>query len=631
MTHQIRFLFLCLLSTGLLQAQRAPGPSARSDVSAVQKSAQGNTVQTITPTGPVNALGQSLYSHGDPTDQEQYLLELINRARANPPAEGDSLYNTKDADVLNNYSYWKVDKAGVRSAFKTYPSRPPLAFHPKAIDAARVHSNDMASNHYQDHTGTDGSNPGQRLVKAGYPNGTPWGENIFAYAHSMWEAECGFLVDWGTGNEALGHRHNTINFASDDIIYTEIGIGVVAGSGSVGPWVVTEDFGQRTVYYITGVVYKDKNNNGQYDPGEGLSGVTVTPSTGDYYAVTSSSGGYAIPTTATGNIFVSAAGNGITGSKSISLTGKANVKVDFNQSSTPSVILSYPIDQSSVNGDSARVGWNKLSTATLYHLQVSLSPTFSKLLVNDSAIAVKDTSYMLHNLLQDSVYYWRVRAKSSLGWGDFVPPFQFNAVIVPSTVQLLYPEQGAKLKDKNITFKWSQSKPGVAKYWFEIARDSAFTDYALNVYDDLVDTTWTLDDIDGTIGMDTTYYWHVAGFHDNSVQSAFSPSHSFIISDVQNSVNEDKVITVSAFGPNPVNSTVVLRYQLAVDGDVSLSLCDERGQQLRMLNADHQTAGEHFLSLDFTQAPLAQLQSGAYLLQFHTAGGTSTRKIVLQR
>jgi hypothetical protein len=29
----------------------------------------------------------TLYSHGDPTDAEQYLLELINRARSDPPAE----------------------------------------------------------------------------------------------------------------------------------------------------------------------------------------------------------------------------------------------------------------------------------------------------------------------------------------------------------------------------------------------------------------------------------------------------------------------------------------------------------------------------------------------------------------
>jgi hypothetical protein len=31
----------------------------------------------------------TLYSHGDPTDAEQYLLELINRARSDPPAEAN--------------------------------------------------------------------------------------------------------------------------------------------------------------------------------------------------------------------------------------------------------------------------------------------------------------------------------------------------------------------------------------------------------------------------------------------------------------------------------------------------------------------------------------------------------------
>ena len=54
--------------------------------------------------------------------------------------------------------------------------------------------------------------------------------------------------------------------------------------------------------FIVGTVWNDIDWDGMYDPNEGIGGVTVTPDSGTYYAITSNSGGYAIPVTmAAGN------------------------------------------------------------------------------------------------------------------------------------------------------------------------------------------------------------------------------------------------------------------------------------------------------------------------------------------
>src|SRR6478736_2002231 len=50
-----------------------------------------------------------LYSIGEPTNDEQYYLELINRARANPIAEGIRLATTTDSNVLSTYSWFGVN------------------------------------------------------------------------------------------------------------------------------------------------------------------------------------------------------------------------------------------------------------------------------------------------------------------------------------------------------------------------------------------------------------------------------------------------------------------------------------------------------------------------------------------
>ena len=88
------------------------------------------------------------YSHGEPSAQEQYMLELVNRARANPPAEGWRLQATTDPDILNAYSYFQVDLARLVADFAGYPARPPLAFNANLIAAARGHSQDMADQQF---------------------------------------------------------------------------------------------------------------------------------------------------------------------------------------------------------------------------------------------------------------------------------------------------------------------------------------------------------------------------------------------------------------------------------------------------------------------------------------------------
>jgi uncharacterized protein YkwD len=272
------------------------------------------------------------YSHGDPTAEEQYMLELVNRARANPTAEGLRLRYTTDADVLAAYSYFDVDLAAMAAAFAGYPVRPPLAFNANLIAAARAHSQDMASNNFQGHTGSTGSTMQTRIDAAGYTGWNALAENVYAYAKGVFYGHAGFNADWGV--PSLGHRQNIMNFSTTGPVYTEIGIGIVPETSSatgVGPLVVTEDFGRRNgEYFVVGVVYADADGDAFYGVGEGLGGIMVSTTQGNY-AYTSSSGGYAIPLASTsGSITVHADGPalGAPQARTVALAG-TNVKVDF--------------------------------------------------------------------------------------------------------------------------------------------------------------------------------------------------------------------------------------------------------------------------------------------------------------
>ncbi|MFM8770528.1 MAG: CAP domain-containing protein, partial [Candidatus Kapaibacterium sp.] len=285
--------------------------------------------------GAVTVLAQTTaYSHGDPTPEEQLMLEYINRARANPTEEGIRLMDTKDPAVQGAYSYFKIDNAKTKQAFAGYPQRPPLAFHPLLIQASRNHTADMDEKNFQGHTSSNGDEMGQRYIKVGYASMGMSGENVAAYSESVWHGHCGLNVDWGEENQkVLGHRSNIMNY--NNSVYTEIGVGITINGkgpsqGWVGPYVVTQNFGVRSQRYILGVVYIDKNNNNFYDIGEGVSGVMVKPSRGSFHAVSSTSGGFAIPYSGPGSVTIVASGGGLPAniSKTIELTGE-NVKVDF--------------------------------------------------------------------------------------------------------------------------------------------------------------------------------------------------------------------------------------------------------------------------------------------------------------
>ena len=199
------------------------------------------------------------YSHGDPTPVEQYMLELINRARMNPTAEGVFL-DTLDTAYSRST---RADKpeffTTIRQEFASYPVAQPLAFHPSLTQAARNHAADMVSRNYFAHVTPEGLAPWDRTKAAGYPSQLV-GENIdglgMTTAADALRSHYNLMVDAYNLSHAthpLGHRLNVL-----DTDFSEIGIGS-AGNAVSGK--VVQNFGDNGQIFLLGVVFKDVNGN----------------------------------------------------------------------------------------------------------------------------------------------------------------------------------------------------------------------------------------------------------------------------------------------------------------------------------------------------------------------------------
>lgn len=272
----------------------------------------------------------------EPTSIDQLMLELINRARANPLLEADRLLN----GLLNE---------GVPSNnIISNDPKQPLAFNVFLNQSAYAHSQWMLDNDIFSHTGVNNSTSKDRMAIAGYEFVIPWmsGENI------AWKGTTDSLnlqefaidnydnlfIDRDYPNR--GHR---VTILKDD--FQEIGIASIEGEFSVNnidynAVMTTQNFAVSNSEgaFLTGVVYDDAViDDNFYSVGEGIGNITILAQNVDtdtqYQTQTWETGGYSL-SLPPGNYSVNFTGNfgenfgNKINSQIISIDSR-NVKLDF--------------------------------------------------------------------------------------------------------------------------------------------------------------------------------------------------------------------------------------------------------------------------------------------------------------
>ncbi len=248
------------------------------------------------------------------TAAEQYLLELINRARLDPAGEA---------------ARYSVDlNAGLAAGTISTASKQVLAPNALLENAAIVHSQWMLAADVFSHTGNGGSSAPQRATAAGYA----WanvGENL------SWRGTTGSIsLDTiaATHHQDLflsaGHRVNMLNG-----VYQEVGIAQERGAFNLNgrnydSSMLTELFAKPATpaAFLTGVIYNDTDKNAFYSIGEGVAGATFSAQ--GKSASSAAAGGYAIGVTPSAGVAVTGKVDGADFSFTVGMMA-GNVKVDI--------------------------------------------------------------------------------------------------------------------------------------------------------------------------------------------------------------------------------------------------------------------------------------------------------------
>jgi len=250
------------------------------------------------------------------TANEQYFLELVNRARLDPLAEAA----LQGIDLNLGLAPGTLDGS----------TRQVLAPNAALDAAAEAHSAWMLQTDIFSHTGVNNSDPGQRMTTAGYQftGSWTWGENI------AWSGTTGTvnLASAISGHHhglflSSGHRLNILNDAFREVGMAQVG-GQFTYSGTIyNSSMATQAFATSgSSVFLTGVIYSDSDGDGFYSIGE--AGPATVFAVGPATDTSEAAGGYAIATAAAADVLVQVTQGGVLSTVRIDLAS-GNAKLDL--------------------------------------------------------------------------------------------------------------------------------------------------------------------------------------------------------------------------------------------------------------------------------------------------------------
>lgn len=175
----------------------------------------------------------------------------------------------------------------------------------------------------------------------------------------------------------------------------------------------------------------------------------------------------------------------------------------LNQPTSVTFMWHRGADQTSIISPTKKLWWESDGPMNVSGYWFELSTdTSAQPAVRDSSLT--DTTTTVNQLANNTRYYWRVRARNDMGWGEFSPWWNFMTVLAaPLAPQLLSPANLSVGYPTTLPVVWHRSAEA-DRYRLQVAADSLFT--ALEVDDStLSDTARTV----AGLQRGQWYYWRV--------------------------------------------------------------------------------------------------------------------------
>lgn len=180
-----------------------------------------------------------------------------------------------------------------------------------------------------------------------------------------------------------------------------------------------------------------------------------------------------------------------------------------------------PNDSTLIEPNLVRLSWNAPAGAMKYDLDLSMDPTFTEIFRFERNIT---SLYVIYdNLLENSDYYWRVRAKNLDGASQWTTTHHFKTGFArPNIPTLVYPSNNAKKIPISVDLKWNSAAHALS-YHLQFASDIEFANIIVNDTVGVDTTNYTINGLDNN----KMYYWRVEALNVQG-SSGWSTTFSFL-------------------------------------------------------------------------------------------------------
>ncbi len=290
----------------------------------------------------------------------------------------------------------------------------------------------------------------------------------------------------------------------------------------------------------------------------------------------------------------------------------------FTTGKTPLIapVLRLPSDGSTVAPEQVDFVWDVVDGADSYTLESGTDTL--------AAVAHGSTAgtLTLTQLDDESLYYWRVRAKRGAEGGPWSAWWSFSTTLrLPDAVTLLSPLNGSAMQSDTVQFSWTRSQPQVDRYWFEYAFDGFMSQASI---DSTVSDTVSITPL---TAQSTPCYWRVragniAGWGPFSATGSFIP----LILGVRETASRPFVITLGQSWPNPASAVSTVAISLQQRAHATVELHDMLGRVVSVVHDAQLDAGQHAISMD-----LGSIPAGRYTLVLRAGGGVAAQTVIVAR
>ncbi|MCE1164631.1 MAG: choice-of-anchor D domain-containing protein [Bacteroidetes bacterium] len=141
-----------------------------------------------------------------------------------------------------------------------------------------------------------------------------------------------------------------------------------------------------------------------------------------------------------------------------------------------------------------------------YWFEISTDSTFAAVLMRDTTLS--DTTKVVSGLTNNTLYFWRVKAKNEVGWNSFCYSWRMTTIVsAPAAPVLLSPANGSMNVSLTPVCSWN-SVAGAVSYRYQISTDSLFN---IIIWDTSGVNTTSVTLPAGRLSQTTKYYWRVNG------------------------------------------------------------------------------------------------------------------------